>query len=137
MQAICLIQKQQGYTWCMRQGRPTQQLRTPFGEHLYTVRGQAGLTQQQVAERIGTSQRAYAYWERHPVALRPDQLLKLSEVLHVSLENLVGSTIEKQRGGSTGKMRQLFESASKLSRSQQQKISAVEAFVAHHANGHG
>ena len=79
------------------------------------------------------SGRAYAYWERHPVALRPDQLLKVADALNVSVEDLVGTNGKKKRGaGPTGKMRQLFEAASRLPRSQQQKIAAVlEAFIAH------
>jgi len=67
------------------------------------------------------------------VALRPDQLLKVAEALNVSVEDLVGTNGKKKRGtGPTGKMRQLFEAASRLPRSQQQKIAAVlEAFIAH------
>jgi len=60
------------------------------------------------------------------VALRPDQLLKLAEALHVSVEDLVETNGAKKRGsGPTGKMRQLFEAASRLPRSQQQKIAAI------------
>ncbi len=42
----------------------------------------------------------------------------------------------KRRGtGPTGKMRRLFDAASKLPRGQQDKIASVlEAFIAHHAN---
>jgi hypothetical protein len=49
----------------------------------------------------------------------------------------VGTNGKKKRGtGPTGKMKQLFEAASKLPRSQQQKIAAVlEAFIAHKAVG--
>lgn len=91
------------------------------------------LSQQQLADRLGLTQRAYAHWERHPVALRPDQLLKVAEALNVSVDDLVGINGKKKRGiGPAGRMRQLFEAASKLPRSQQQKITAVlEAFIAH------
>jgi len=67
-----------------------------------------------------------------PVPQRPDQLLKVAEALNVSVEDLVGTNGNKKRGtGPTGRMRQLFEAASKLTRSQQQKIAAVlEAFIA-------
>jgi hypothetical protein len=53
----------------------------------------------------------------------------------VSVDDLVGSNGTKKRGaGPTGKMKQLFEAASRLPRSQQQKIAAVlEAFVNQHA----
>ena len=69
-------------------------------------------------------------------SLRPDQLLKVADALNVSVEDLVGTNGKKKRGaGPTGRMRQLFEAASRLPRSQQQKIAAVvEAFVAQHAN---
>jgi hypothetical protein len=41
---------------------------------------------------------------------------------------------KKRASGPTGKMKQLFEAASHLARSQQQKITALlEPFTAHHA----
>lgn len=81
------------------------------------------------------TQRAYAHWERNPVALRPDQLLNLAQTLNVSVEDLVETNGTKKRGsGPTGKMRQLFEAASQLPRGQQQKTAAIiEPFIAHHA----
>ena len=116
----------------MKTGRPTTRERAFFGQRLHTLREQAGLSQQQLADRLGLTQRA---WERNPVALRPDQLLGLAEALNVSVEDLVGSNGTKKRGtGPTGKMKQLFEAASQLPRSQQQKLAAVlEAFVNQHA----
>jgi hypothetical protein len=88
-----------------------------------------------VTEVTRPAQPAYAYWERHPVALRPDQLLSLAQALNVSVDDLVGTNGTKKRGaGPTGKMKQLFEAASRLPRSQQQKITALlEPFIAHHA----
>jgi len=58
-------------------------------------------------------------------------LLSLAQALNVSVDDLVGTNGSKKRGtGPTGKMKQLFEAASRLPRSQQQKIAAVlEAFV--------
>lgn len=115
-------------------GAATQEMRRARMAEVCTE-GQAGLSQQQLADRIGLTQRAYAYWERHPVALRPDQLLNLAQTLNVSVDDLVGTNGTKKRGtGPTGKMKQLFEAASRLPRSQQQKIAAVlEAFVNQHA----
>lgn len=112
-------------------GRPAKKERTLFGERLYQLRLAAGLSQQQLADKLGLSQRAYAYWERHPVALRPDQLEQLAVALNVSVSDLMGEKEEKRRGtGPTGRMKQLFEQANDLPRSQQQKIAAVlEAFI--------
>jgi len=87
---------------------------------------------------LGVSPRAYAFWEREPVALRADQLAALADFLKVSVDFLVGRQSAKPRsGGPAGKMRKLFEEASTLPRSQQQKVTALlEAFVAQHSNGH-
>mgnify|MGYP003333281803 CR=1 FL=1 len=103
------------------------------------MREEAGLTQAQVAEKLGISQRAYAFWEREPVALRAEQLTTLATVLGVSTDSLLGTQAAKLRaGGPAGKMRQLFEAASKLPRSQQEKLTSIlEPFVQQHANGHG
>jgi hypothetical protein len=62
-------------------------------------------------------------------------LLSLAQALNVSVDDLVGTNGSKKRGtGPTGKMKQLFDAASRLPRSQQQKITALlEPFIAHHA----
>jgi transcriptional regulator with XRE-family HTH domain len=98
----------------------------------------AGLSQAQVAEQLGITQHAYAYWERNPVALRPEQLVQLAAALHTRVEELVCDDAAKRRnggGGPSGKARQLFEAVSKLPRRQQEKIFAIlEPFVREHAN---
>jgi len=123
------------YDGGMNTGRPAKRPRPPFGERLHALRETAGLSQHQLASRIGISQAAYAWWERNPVALRPDQIHKLSNALGVSFDDLIGNENVKKRGtGPVGKMRQLFEAASRLPRSQQQKVTAVlEPFVTQHA----
>ncbi len=135
MQAFPLTEESPVYTPAMQTGRPAKRERTPFGQRLHTLREQAGLSQEQLGAKLGLSQRVYAYWERHPVALRPDQLLSLAEALNVSVDDLVGTNRKKKRGaGPTGKMKQLFEAASRLPRSQQQKLAAIiEPFIEHHA----
>jgi len=126
-----------GYDVGMQTGRPTSKSRPPFGERLYALREAAGLSQQQVAKKLGMKHTAYSWWERHPVALRPEQLLKLAKVFNVTVEELVGADEVKKRGsGPAGKMRQVFEKASKLPRSQQRQITTVvQALITQHANG--
>jgi hypothetical protein len=36
-------------------------------------------SEKELASRLRVIQRAYAHWERNPVALRPDQLLSLAQ----------------------------------------------------------
>ena len=99
-----------------------------------------GLTQAQVAEKLGISHRAYAFWEREPTAVRAEHLTILSELLGVTADYLIGRQPPKLRGsGPTGKLRQLFETASQLPRRQQQRIIDVveDMLVARGAaNGH-
>ena len=101
---------------------------------MFQARQRAGLTQGELAEKLGTVQQVVADWERHPYALRPDQLKSLAEVLNVSTDYLLGISTVVQLKGPSGKMRQLFEAASRLPRSQQQKVASVlEPFIKEHA----
>lgn len=135
MQAKCESLFVGAYDDGMQTGRPSTKKRPAFGARLHALREQAGLSQQLVADRLGMKHSAYAWWERHPVALRTEQLQKLAEVFGVPVEELVGSDAKKRGTGPVGKMRRIFEEASKLPRSQQRQISAVvEALVAQHTN---
>lgn len=61
-----------------------------FGSNLKRLRMQEGLTQQQLADRIGVTKSVVSYYElqeRHP---SPDVLIKLAAVFHVSTDYLLG-----------------------------------------------
>lgn len=120
----------------MQTGRPSKRQRPPFGQRLHELRETVGLTQAQVADKLGISPRAYAFWEREPVALRADQITTLANILNVRPDELLGHTPSKKRcSGPAGKMRQVFEAASKLPRSQQEKILAIlQPFIREHGD---
>jgi transcriptional regulator with XRE-family HTH domain len=132
MQAISLTEQDRVYAVGMQTGRPSNKKRPPFGARLHALREQAGLSQQQMADKLGLSQRAYAYWERNPVALRPEQLVKVAAILDVGVEQLLnGHSRTARRGGPAGKARRVFEEVSGMPRTQQKKIlDVVEALVA-------
>lgn len=115
-------------------GRPAKSERTEFGERIVAVREEAGLSQRELAEKLGITQRALSWWEREPVALKPEQMTALAAALGVSTDCLLGVDAPKKRGtGPIGKARKVFEAVSKLPRHQQQKIvDVVETFVASH-----
>ena len=114
------------YDGDMNTGRPSTHPRTPFGERLHAAREARGLSQAQVAKQLGMSQNAYACWERKSVALRPDQVEQLAQILGVSVEALFNGTAEADRkGGPTGKARRVFEEVSRLPRKRQQRIVSV------------
>lgn len=124
------------YSVGMKTGRPSQTPRTPFGECIHSAREAMGLSQAQVAEKLGITQTAYASWERHPVALRPDQVEQLTQILNVSVDQLYANGHEKRSfAGPVGKARRAFEAVSRLPKRQQSKIvEVVEALVAQHAS---
>ena len=115
----------------MKTGRPSKLPRSDFGARLHAAREAAGLSQAQMAEKLGIHQTSYAAWERHTVALRPEQIKTLADLCGVSVEHLLGTEQTPKRGtGPAGKARVVFESVSKLPRSRQQKIlEVVEALV--------
>jgi transcriptional regulator with XRE-family HTH domain len=107
-------------------GRPANTHRTAFGERLFQARSKAGLSQAQVAEQLGISQQSFAGWERRETALKPDQLARLAEILGATVEHLLGGGATRPRGaGPVGKLRQVFERASKLPREQQKHVLRV------------
>lgn len=97
-----------------------------------TLRKAAGLTQEQVAEQLGISQPSYALWERKEVALRPEQLTTLTQILGVRIEEVLDERPSPtRRGGPVGRTKRVFERVSQLPRNQQQKIlDVVDVLVA-------
>ena len=66
--------------------------RMEFSERLKTLRKQAQLTQVDVAEKLGISQPAYASWERGIKKPTQENLVKIAQILNVSVDYLVGNS---------------------------------------------
>lgn len=132
MQGLSVLAGNCPYNPGMQTGRPAKTKRSEFGERLHAAREAKGLSQAQMAKKLGLAQQSYAAWERRNVALRADQLGQLAEILGIGADQLLGNEAKPARAaGPVGKLRQVFESASKLPRHQQAKVAEfVEAFVA-------
>lgn len=65
-----------------------------FSERLKKLRKDTGLTQVDVAEKLGISQQAYASWERGMKKPTQDNLVKIAQILNVSVDYLVGNSQE-------------------------------------------
>ena len=65
-----------------------------FSERLKNLRKQANLTQVDVAAKLGISQQAYASWERGVKKPTQENLVKISQILKVSIDYLVGNSNE-------------------------------------------
>ena len=65
-----------------------------FSERLKKLRKDTGLTQVDVANKLGISQPAYASWERGIKKPTQDNLVKIAQILNVSVDFLVGNSQE-------------------------------------------
>ncbi len=139
MQAVSVFGGPHGYPDDMPKGRPSKHPRSKFGERLAIAREALGLSQIQLAENLGVSQKVITYWEHNEVALRSDQLTAIAAALNISVEALLGQPKPKARGnGPIGKARQVFEAVSKLPRKQQEKIfDILQPFLNEHLSAHG
>jgi len=63
-----------------------------FAERLKALRESRKLTQTRLAELIGVNSRAYNRWERGTFIPQLDTLMKIADVLHVTLDELTGRT---------------------------------------------
>jgi putative transcriptional regulator len=63
-----------------------------FSERLKSLRKQVQLTQVDIAEKLGISQPAYASWERGVKKPTQENLVKIAQVLNVSVDYLVGNS---------------------------------------------
>lgn len=66
-----------------------------LAERLKTLRKQVQLTQAQIAEKLDISQQAYASWERGVKKPTQENLVKIAQVLNVSVDYLVGNSEER------------------------------------------
>ncbi len=83
----------------MPKGRPASNSRPAFGERIARLRVAAGLTQEQLAEAMGVTQRVVTYWEREARSVRADQLAELAGVLGTGVDALLHGSgpAKKQR----------------------------------------
>ena len=61
-----------------------------FGARLKDLRKQNGMTQQQLADRIGVTKSVISFYELKERTPSPDVLIKLSYIFHVSADYLLG-----------------------------------------------
>ena len=66
-----------------------------FSERLKELRKQAGLTQVELAGKLGIVQSSYADWERGKKKPTQANLVRIAQILNVSVDYLVGNSEEK------------------------------------------
>lgn len=58
--------------------------------------GKRGVTQQEVADKIGVTKRTYIYWEKNERQIKPDKAQQLAEYFNVSVGHLLGFTDKEE-----------------------------------------
>ena len=64
-----------------------------FCDNLKYLRKDIGLTQKQVAEKLGVVESSYANWEQGRTEPSIAMLRKLSEILKVSIDEMINNSI--------------------------------------------
>jgi len=123
----------------MPSGRPAKTKRSAMGERIAALRERAGISQEELADKVGSNQKTVAYWERHVGALKPEQIDAIAAALGCTHQEILGVAAPRAHGGPVGKTKAIFERVSALPRERRQKIlGAVEdMLVAHEARGTG
>lgn len=117
---------------CM--GRPAKTPPPAYGCHLANLRKAAGLSQQELADKIGTRQSTVASWERSANPPRGEFLPKLAKILGVSADVLLQMEERQKHPGPASKIEQLFQEVSSLPRRRQERIATVvQALLAEEA----
>ena len=60
-----------------------------FGNYLYTLRRGAGMTQQELAEKLGVTNRTISKWETGETFPETSQLIPLADLFHVTVDELL------------------------------------------------
>ena len=107
-------------------GRPPTKTAPPFGKKLAAIRKSKGLSQEDLASRLGSTRANVAYYERKATNPTIDLIQRCAEILDVPLIELIGDTAtNSKKPGPKSRLEQQFEHISKLPRARQQFVSKV------------
>ena len=87
---------------------------TAFGKRLFALRKTRGLTQVQLAEALGTTQRVISYYETEAELPPSTAIIPLARVLEVSTEELLGLKPAEPNGNSSIQKQRLWKRFQKM-----------------------
>ena len=73
-----------------------------LGQRIQELRKGAGLTQEQLAERMGVTRQAVSKWESDGGVPELDTLIAMSRLFHVTIGQLLGVEELRKSGGGSG-----------------------------------
>ncbi len=123
------------YTWGDMAGRPPTKDAPLFGQRLSSLRKARGLSQEELASRLGTTRANLAYYERKAGNPTLDFILRCSEILEIPPEELIGEgQAARRKPGPKSKLEKQFEAIAKLPKGEQKFFSQmIERFLREHS----
>lgn len=109
----------------MAGGRPAQKQAPPFGQRLATIRLDKGLTQRELAQRMGTNQKMIDYYERRAINPALEVVRGCARALGVSVVELLGQEAAaplRRKPGPVSQLERRFERVKQLPRSEQEFV---------------
>ena len=105
-------------------GRPPLTPPKEIGARLASFRKEAGMSQAQLAQALGITQRSISFYEREANYIPSTLLPRMAEILGVSVENIIGANgnAHKKRGPKSRLERQL-DLVKQLPKNDQQFVS--------------
>jgi len=113
-------------------GRPPNTPAPPFGQKLAALRKERGITQAQLAERMGVARQVVDYYERRAENPSVDTIQKVAAVFAVEPAYFLdGKQLEKRKPGPPSKLDEKLVEVRKLPRKkQEQLVRMIDAFLA-------
>jgi transcriptional regulator with XRE-family HTH domain len=110
-------------------GRPTSRPRTVFGEVLASARIDAGLSQQELADRIGTYRSTVKHLERRAVRPKLELVQKCANVLRLPVAQLIGfePTAGRKKPGLPSAVDRLCDQIRQLPPNRQRRVAELFA----------
>ena len=102
-----------------------------IGQRLARVRKERGLTQVQLAERVGIIQALVSDYERDKLRLNPDMTVRFAAALEVSTDQLLGSQPVETSGKQVSRkvLRRMEQIESLPRRDQDALLRTIDAFL--------
>lgn len=102
-----------------------------IGQRLARLRRERGMTQVEMAERLGVAQPVVSDYERGELRLHGQLIVKLTQILGVSSEELLGLEAPKARSTATDRrfLRRLQEIERLPRRDQQALLRTIDSFL--------
>lgn len=85
-----IAKRHQSMSAVAQKSKSTSTNRQPFGQRLAQIRKAKGLTQQELGERIGVSQRIMHHYENKAEYPPAQKIIELAQALEMSVDELLG-----------------------------------------------